>query len=231
MLTAARRALSQLFDPSLVGVLIVSVAGSAAIFAALWFGVGEFLAHTQLFAASWLDWAAKALLGVGTIVLTFFLFSAAALLIASLLLERVACAVERRWYPDLPPPRPQPMGEAVRLGIGFLGATIFWNLLALPLYVLLPVANVAIFALINGYLLGREYFELVAIRRLDRPAVTALRRRYRLRLWAAGLVIAALAFVPLANLVTPIFATAFMLHVFQFMSKNRQDLPGVALRC
>ena len=64
----------------------------------------------------------------------------------------------------------------------------------------------------NGYLLGREYFELVSLRHLDVEAARRLQKRFRFRIFMAGLVIAAFATVPILNLFAPLFATAFMVH-------------------
>src|SRR3546814_4277946 len=44
---------------------------------------------------------------------SFFLFPAVMVTIMALLLDDIARAVERRHYPDLPPARSQPLGEAV----------------------------------------------------------------------------------------------------------------------
>lgn len=230
MLKAAVRAIEQLSDPAIFRVLILSILGSAAVFGLLWFGIGETLAHARLFEAHWLDWLARFALGAGTIILTFFLFSVVAVLIASLFLGSVAAAVERRWYPGLPTPRNQPLGEAVGLALSFAAATLLWNLAALPFYLLIPGGNAVIFLVVNGYLLGREYFELVAQRRIDRKTIVMLRRTYPFRLLSGGMVIAAVSFVPVANLVTPIVATAFMIHVLYGMPEFQGGLPSQAVR-
>jgi uncharacterized protein involved in cysteine biosynthesis len=78
---------------------------------------------------------------------------------------------------------------------------------------------------LNGYLLGREYFELVATRRLPGPTVAALRRRLRARLWLAGMVIAALLAVPVFNLVAPVVAIAFTVHLFEGLRRERGLIP------
>lgn len=195
-------------------ILSYSAISAAAILLATWFGVGAALYRIKLFEWRWLDLLADAAIAIGTVFGTAALFGAIAALLASLMLDRVAAAVERRWYPNLPPPRRRPMAEDIRLGISFLGATIGWNVLALPFYLLLPAINVAIFLMINGYLLGREYFELVALRRIDRPQLLRLRRTYSGRVFVGGVMIAALSFLPLANLFTPVIATAFMMHLF-----------------
>ena len=214
MLKALARAIAQLTDPAIFGVLIMSIAGSGLFLLAIWVAVGALLANVTLFATGWLDWLARLAIGVGTIFATVALFGAIAAAIASLFVERVARAVERRYYPGLPPARHQMVTEQIAAMLSFLMAVMGLNLAALPLYVIWG-ANIPIFLGLNGYLLGREYFELVALRRVDRRAARALWRANRGYLLTAGVMIAGASFVPLANLLTPVVATAFMLHIFE----------------
>src|SRR5690606_4741546 len=93
-------------------------------------------------------------------------------------------------------------------------------LLALPFYVMLiwiPFLSPVLFYGLNGYLLGREYFEAVALRRLDEGRTRVLRRARGGQVFLAGVVIAVLMTVPLVNLVAPVIATAFMVHLFEGM--------------
>jgi CysZ protein len=229
MLTAASRAFAQLFDPATLGVLLISVIGAGVMLLATWFGTASLLDHIHLFQPGWLDWLARAMVGIGTVFASLALFGGVAALIAGLLVGRVAASVERRYYPGLPPPRRQAIGESLRLGLSFLAVMIGLNALALPFY-LIWGANLPIFLLLNGYLLGREYFELVAARRVDRPTLLRLRRAHGGRVLLAGVAIAALSALPLANLLAPIVATAFMLHLFYALPELREDLPRPAFR-
>ena len=235
MLTAATRAVAQLFDRAILRVLLVSVLGSIAILLLLWFSVGEALVHIHLFDTAWLDRLTRLAIGLGSILATLMLFNVVAVLIASLFIETIATAVERRWYPQLPCPRRQPLSEAIAMALGFLVSSLLWNLAALPFYLLFPGGNLAVFLVANGYLLGREYFELVAQRRVDRRTIRTLRRTHPFRILAAGALIATLSLVPLANLVTPVVATAFMIHVFYGLPALRdrsmqEGLPSPAVR-
>jgi CysZ protein len=99
--------------------------------------------------------------------------------------------------------------------------TIVLNLLALPLYLLVPGINCVLFLMLNGYLFGRGYFETVALRRLDAAAAEGARRRFAGRIFLGGIMITGLFAIPLVNLVAPVIATAFMIHVFE-------ALPGGA---
>jgi CysZ protein len=55
----------------------------------------------------------------------------------------------------------------------------------------------------------------VAGRYRSRAEVDAMRLRHRGDLWLAGVVIVLLLTIPLVNLIVPIVATAFMVHIFK----------------
>ncbi len=225
MLKALGRTVSQLFDPALFGVLALSIVGASLLLLAIWTGVGTVLAQVRLSETVWLNRLEHFVIGVGAVFATVALFGAIAAAIAGLLVERVARAVERRYYPGLPPPRPQKLGEQIASAVSFLLAILALNLLLLPLY-LVWGANLPIFLGLNGYLLGRQYFELVALRRVDRLTARQLWGTHRMKLLSCGVLIAAFSFVPLADLLTPVLATAFMLHIFQGFSEFKGSCEG-----
>ena len=71
----------------------------------------------------------------------------------------------------------------------------------------------------NGYLLGREYFELAAMRHMPPEAAKQLRKTNRITVLLCGLIIAAVASVPILNLITPLFGTAFMVRIYKGLSR------------
>jgi uncharacterized protein involved in cysteine biosynthesis len=152
--------------------------------------------------------------GLATLVLTWLFFPAFVSGSIGLLLDRVANAVERRHYPHLPPAREAPISEVVVTTAKFLAILIGLNLVALVFLPFPPVFPFVFYA-VNGYLLGREYFELVALRRVDATEAEAMRSRFRGRMFLAGLVTAFLLTVPFVNLVAPIIGTAAMVHLFE----------------
>ena len=100
---------------------------------------------------------------------------------------------------------------------------------SVELYLLLfflPPLYALIFYGVNGYLLGREYFEQVALRRLDPAAARMLRRAHQGQVLLAGVVIAFLLTVPLVNLIAPIVATAFMLHLVTGLTRPGAQAKG-----
>jgi CysZ protein len=80
---------------------------------------------------------------------------------------------------------------------------------------LIPGVNLTVFFVANGYLLGREYFEFAAMRHLPINEAKALRRKNGMTVFVGGLIIAGVMAIPLVNLLTPLFATAFMVHIYK----------------
>ncbi len=208
------KTLAQLPTGPFQRVLWLSVAGSLATAIVLWFVINTVLIKTDFIGLAWLDAAADFLGSLATVVLLVLLLPAFIGLIASFMLEWICRAVEARYYPDLPAPRAQSVMEAVIIGVRFAIVLIVLNILLLLLIFFPPVYFVVGWAL-NGYLLGREYFELVACRRLNHAEIRATRRSHGLATWLAGLLLAVIASIPFVNLLLPIFGTAFMLHTFE----------------
>ncbi len=227
MIAALVRAFAALAQPQLRRVVGLSLGVAVAVFAALWLGIAWALHGHSAFAWAPLDWLVNLLGMLAVLLLTWVLFPAVATLAAAFFLDRVATAVEASDYPAKPPPRIRPMREAFTATARLMGLTILLNLLALPLYVLMPALNIFVFLGLNGYLLGREYFEVVALRRLDTMAAREMRRRFAGRLFLGGVTIAGLFAVPVLNLVAPVVATAFMVHLFEGLSgRTAAALPS-----
>ena len=139
---------------------------------------------------------------------------------AGLFQDEIAGTVERLGYPADPPGRDVPLMRGLWHTVKFTGIVILGNILAL-LLLLIPVVNIAAFFVVNGYLLGREYFEAAAMRFHSEADTKRLRQDNAVTVFAAGLVIAAVLAVPILNLVTPIFATSFMVHLHKRIAARR----------
>lgn len=148
------------------------------------------------------------------IVLSVFLMVPVASAFTGLFLEDVAEAVEERHYPGLPPAPRMSIADMLRDSIGFLGVLIAANAVALLLYVLLNVAAPLIFWALNGFLLGREYFQMAAMRRLGREGAKAARKRHMAEIWVAGALMAVPLTVPIVNLLIPVLGAATFTHMF-----------------
>jgi len=223
------KAIRQLSDPKFMWVLIKAVALSAILFGGAYFGL-VYLA-TAILPASvdpWFldpipvgDWFGSIALG-GALLMAIFLMFPVAMLFIGFFLDEIADAVEKRYYPHLPKvPRlsfGSIMGEAIR----FLLIMMVANLFALIIYFASTLLAPIIFWVVNGYLLGREYFQLVAMRRLGLKEADKLRKKHRWEIWFAGILMAIPLSVPVLNLLVPLLGVATFTHAFHRLS-GRSD--------
>ena len=223
MIRSLSLAIRQLPDPAFRRVLVQSLLLAAVVFAGLAAIVWFFMAGTNIFTFWLLEMIVDVLGGVAVAVMTWLLFPAVASFFVSLFLEDIVSAVEDLHYPDDPPARSVPISTTIAVSLRFTGVTLALNLLALPFYLLtfwFPPFALAIFYCLNGYLLSREYYELVALRRLDTAAAVALRKANKQRLFLAGVIITFLFTIPIVNLFAPVIGVAAMAHVFRSLHRG-----------
>lgn len=214
VLSAFLKAFAQLFDRRMRGVAFLMFGVASAVFLLLSTSIAYLLANTALFSIGWINWAVDVLGGFAVLVLTWMLFPGLMSAAAGLFADRIAAAVEARYYPSLAPAPAQPLADSAVLLARYLAAAIVLNAFMLA-FLLVPPVFPFVFYGVNGYLLGREYFEQVASRRMRRDAVQALRKAHRGPLLVAGVAVAALLTVPVVNIVAPIVATAAMVHLLE----------------
>jgi len=215
MLAALIKAFAQLSDPRLRRVLRIGVLAALGCWLALALAASAVLRHVRLFDTAWIDTGGSALLGLIAVLVPMLFFSALATFVMSFFLDDIARVVEDAHYPGLPPARRAPWTEVLASSSRFLAVMVAATLIAAPFYLALLFFGLGIVLnyLVNGYLLGREYFELVAARRLGPVEVRRLHHHHFGRLWLCGAVINLLFQIPLLNLTAPVVATAFMVHV------------------
>lgn len=226
MVSALLRAFSDLSAPALRRVVMLGLGLALASFVVLWIAAAIVLDQVALFEWRVLNWLVNLLGAAGVLVLSWLLFPAVVTIVMGFFLGRIAAAVEALDYPGRGPPRHASVTESLATTSRLMGLSILLNLLALPVYLFAPVVNFFVFLGLNGYLFGREYFEVVALRRLDPTATLAARRRFGGRVFLCGVAIAALFAVPVVNLVAPVIATAFMLHVFEDLRRANPQLAA-----
>lgn len=221
-------ALAQMSDPPFRRVLIKSLLLTAVVYGlcgvGAWYGLGTLPEDGW----GWIPWdwlgvALKWLAGASFIFLLIVLFPAVATLFVSLFLDEISVAVERRHYPNDPPGRDTPLRDSLLLALKYMAILIALNIAVLPLYLLafvIPPISVVIFYSLNGYLLGREYFELVAQRHGSPQDVSRLRKLFKTNILWRGIMITVLLMVPVVNFFVPIIATAWMMHVFKGLDRK-----------
>ena len=212
MLTPLLRAVSQLNDPVFLGVVWRSLALSCAAFLALLAGC-IWLVQDLVGQGGWIGWAAGALGGITAGFLALWLFMPAAVLIATLYIDRVAGAVERRFYPGLPRPVGAPLSVQAWDGVVLGMQVLVLQVLALTAAVLLPGVGLVLGLLVTGWAIGRGLFVAVAMRRMERPDALRLYRRSWTWVIAPGIALAFAGTLPVLNLLVPVVGTAAMVHV------------------
>jgi CysZ protein len=216
------KALGQLGDPRFRRVLGLGVALTLALLVgiyALFLWAIQTLAPDQITIpfigpvgglGTLLSWGSAVLM----IVLSVFLMMPVASAFTALFLDDVAQAVEDRHYPGLPPAQKQGFGDAAIDTVNFVALLVMVNAVALVLYFFVGPFAPLMFWAVNGLLLGREYFTLVAARRMGRDAARAFRKRHWLSVWWAGALMAAPLTLPLVNLLIPVLGAATFTHMF-----------------
>lgn len=154
------------------------------------------------------------------LVLSGFAMFPVAAAFVGLFLDEIAEAVEAKHYPNAVRIRPMAWGDALIDALRFAGVFLAVNALCLIFYLFLAPFAPFIFWAVNGYLLGREYFSQVALRRLPPDQAHGLRRKHRARVWFAGVLMAIPLSIPILNLIVPILGVATFTHQFHRLQKS-----------
>ena len=228
MLDAAVKALSQILSPPMRTILWRSIGLALVLITVLAVGLQRLLSWFAAYGEGWaeamlgpgfhtplnvLAWIVSIAAGLGVVLGGIFLMPAITSLVASVFVDDVAEHVEREHYP------------AERPGTALLAILVY--LVALP-FVLFAGAGFLIFFIATAWLLGREYFELAAMRFRSPAEAKAMRKDNAATVFTAGLIIAAFVSIPIVNLATPLFGMAFMVHMHKRLSGPRPELiePG-----
>jgi uncharacterized protein involved in cysteine biosynthesis len=238
MLDAAVKALSQILSPPMRSILWRSVGLALVLITVLAIGLQRLLSFLASSGEGWaeamlgpsfhtplnvLAWIVSIAAGFGVVFGAIFLMPTITSLVASVFVDEVADHVELEHYPAERPGTALPLGLAVSEGIKTALLTLLVYLIALP-FVFVAGAGFIAFFIATAWLLGREYFELAAMRFRTPADAKAMRRDHAALIFASGLVIAAFVSIPIVNLATPLFGMAFMVHMHKRLSGRRPQL-------
>ncbi|HEY0213029.1 MAG TPA: EI24 domain-containing protein [Paenirhodobacter sp.] len=230
MFTSLLRGWRDLMRPGALKILILGIALALALLIALGVGLiwvlGLILPETVNLPfwgpVSWVDAAAGWMAVAIFVFASIFLMAPVASIFTGFFLDDVAGLVEREHYPDLPPVRGLGLWESLGDTLKFFGVVIAANLLALMIYPFVIPFAPFLFLGLNGYLLGREYFQMAALRRMSRADARALYERNALTVWATGALMAVPLAVPVLNLVVPVVGAAAFTHLFHQLAGRKQ---------
>ena len=224
MIRSLSLALGDLADPRLIGIVVRSLLVTLLIFVGLGFLFAWALNGADPCgligdATCQLGPAASSF---GAIILAalllWFLFPAVAIGVISAYMDRIIGLVEARHYPEASL-RARPIGLIAGLALGLRSVLrlLVYNLIALPLYLVLLLTGVGViiaFLLVNGLAFGRDLGEMVAARHGDRASRRAWLRASRADRALIGLIVSAIFLVPFLNLLAPVLGAAMIVHAF-----------------
>ena len=232
MLDAAVKALSQILSPPMRSILWRSIAMALVLIVVLAIGLQRLLSFLATSGEGWaeamlgpsfqtpldiLAWIVSIAAGLGIVFGAVLLMPAITSLVASFFVDEIDDQVEREHYPAQPPGVALPLSLAMTEGVKTALLTILVYLIALP-FVIFAGAGFVIFFVATAWLLGREYFELAAMRFRSPKEAKAMRKDNAATVFTAGLIIAAFVSIPIVNLATPLFGMAFMVHMHRRLS-------------
>jgi CysZ protein len=244
MLTAAAKALSQILSPPMRSILWKSIGLALVLIVVLGIGMQRGLSWLATSGEVWaeamlgpgfhttleiLAWVLSIAAGLSVLAGAIFLMPAITSLVASVFVDDVADIVEREHYPAERPGSALPFGLAITEGVKTALLTILVYLIALPFVFFAGIGFIAFF-IATAWLLGREYFELAAMRFRSPAEAKLMRKQHGVTVFTAGLIIAAFVSIPIVNLATPLFGMAFMVHLHKRLSGNRAELIEPARR-
>lgn len=240
---AALKALRSLPDPAMRGVFWKTIGLTILALIGAWFAISSGFTELALPWVSdffqldfqlpkwtgWISLFALIIAGFGLAAVLAFLIGPVSALIAGIFLDDAAEALEKTYYPNDAAGSAMPVTEGIWLAIKFTGVVILGNLLALFL-LLVPGVNLVAFFVVNGYLLGREFFEFAARRFGPDEYARKLRARNGMKIFGAGLLIAAFMSVPILNILTPMFGAALMVHLHKAIAARNDQRSATARR-
>ena len=219
MLQDAFDSLHDVFSPPFRGVMAKSVALTLAVLALGGFALDKLALHYVTTTHGWLAAALSVAIGLGVIAALVLLVAPTTSLVASFFLDEIAAIVEREVDPAGPPGRAAPFAASAMASLRFAALTLIVMLAALAL-LFVPGIGFAAWFCANAYLLGREYFELAAMRFRSADEARAMRRYFAMPVFLAGLIVAAFVSVPVLNLATPLFAAALMARLHKRLERQ-----------
>jgi uncharacterized protein involved in cysteine biosynthesis len=213
MLSPMFRACQQIDDPVFLGVLLRSLGWCVLAFAGLL--AGSVWAVEQVVGQpGWIGWLVGLLGGLAAAALAVWLFVPAAILIATLYIDRVAGAVDRRFYPGLPAPHEgAPMAVQAWDGVVLGAQVLAWQVVALALTLALPGVGFLLGWAVSGWAIGRGLFVAIAMRRMARAEALRAYAGRRGAVLLQGGLLALASTVPLLNLLVPVLGVAALTHV------------------
>jgi len=215
LFASARKAFAMIFDGAFIGVVLRAIFLTLLLFFLLLIGLQYGLHYVPPLPVHGLNALIDILASILLIVVFVFLGAPVSAFFATLFLDGIARKVENRYYPADAAAFGAPFWGSMVAGLRLTGWVIVVTVALLPVDISLPGIGSAATVAADGWLLGREFFELAALRHMSKGAADSMRKRHSFAIYGAGLLIALLSAIPIVNFIAPLFGAAFMVHVFK----------------
>jgi uncharacterized protein involved in cysteine biosynthesis len=215
--TAFSKAITNLFLPGVMKIFAQCLIVYAIAWGVLAWALSALIG--QLVGAHGAQGIAMYFVGAGGgIFAAWFLFPLLYPLLVNFFDDKMVAVIEKADYPDVPPAQP-PFWPTFAHDMEFSLKALLFNILCLPLYII-PLIGLCVYYALNGWLLGTQFFRMIAGRRIAKAEADALERRFRPSILMAGIAISFFSTIPVLNLAAPLLGVATMLHLFYGM-RNR----------
>ncbi len=199
----------------LVKVVLCSFASFLLLGVAMWFALDWLFEWLNIQNGAYLStFLSLAIIPISA----FLLFRVVAVAITWIFADDIIDAVEDRYYPQKAAFGKRPgVGAGVHMAVRSIARVVGYNLLALPLYILLLVTGVGTaiaFMLINALLLGKDLEDMLIARHgASQGSIQKLPRLFLGFIGTVGMLI------PFFNLLVPVLATAMAVHMVHSESR------------
>lgn len=219
MINALLLSLGQLTDRPILVLLLKVILITLLLLVV--FGIATFFALTELFAYFDLEGGGLAAAATAVLIAAFaavFLFRVIAIFVLNIFSDEIVDAVEARHYPDCAAQARAPgYAIGIKMGLASVGRAIGYNILALPIYVILlftAIGTPAAFFAVNALLIGRDLQDMIVVRHaVDQSQNPDEWTLSKLPRFGLGLVTALLLAIPFVNFLAPILGAAMATHL------------------
>lgn len=219
-LSSLFKTLSSLSQGSMMRLMLITAAITLTGMLALSGLTTWVLTATTFFETGWLDTAVDFMGGFAVFIITLLLFPAFMPLVASLFEDKIIGIVEGADYPNTPKPQDRPFLPELMQDLKFVAISLTLNIILLPLY-LIPIIGQVVFILLNGYLMGREFFTIAAGRHMGKREANAYRKTNRITALMGGMIVAGVALIPVVNLLVPFVGIVLMVHAYHSLKAKQ----------
>ena len=165
-----------------------------------WLGKGE----------SWFRGFANFMGGTLILIISYFFLAGIHGAFVGIFIDDILDSIQQKHYPNMAWEEAPTFLTSLSFSLRILGLTIFLNLLASPLLILgwfIPPIGLTLQVLLNGYLMGKEYGQLVEFRIPPSASLKPTPKYFR-----NGIIASCIWIIPILNLVAPILLIGSVLH-------------------